>query len=149
MLDNQYIYKNLVAQLREIKEKRQVIIATHNSTLVTNAKADQVCLMCSDNEHGWYISFCAAPALLFILNSKEYSSSCLIYMSKYSFIWKTFWSVITPLSLGQKVVAMMTFILGYSDYSGDYRPLIIDQPEDNLDNQYIYKNLVAQLRQAV
>lgn len=52
-LDNQYIYKNLVAQLREIKEKRQVIIATHNSTLVTNAKADQVCLMCSDNEHGW------------------------------------------------------------------------------------------------
>lgn len=52
-LDNQYIYKNLVKQLREIKEQRQVIIATHNSTIVTNAKADQICLMCSDNEHGW------------------------------------------------------------------------------------------------
>lgn len=50
------------------------------------------------------------------------------------------------LSLGQKVVAMLSFILGYSDYSQDYRPLIIDQPEDNLDNQYIYKNLVKQLR---
>lgn len=50
------------------------------------------------------------------------------------------------LSLGQKVVAMLAFILGYSDFSGDYRPLIIDQPEDNLDNQYIYKNLVKQLR---
>lgn len=52
-LDNQYIYKNLVAQLRSIKEKRQVIIATHNATIVTNAKADQVCIMCSDNNHGW------------------------------------------------------------------------------------------------
>lgn len=52
-LDNQYIYKNLVKQLRSIKEKRQVIIATHNATIVTNAKADQVCIMCSDNQHGW------------------------------------------------------------------------------------------------
>ena len=52
-LDNQYIYKNLVKQLRLIKEKRQVIIATHNATIVTNAKADQVCLVRSDNQHGW------------------------------------------------------------------------------------------------
>ena len=51
-------------------------------------------------------------------------------------------------SLGQKVVAMLSFILGYSDYTKDYRPLIIDQPEDNLDNQYIYMNLVQQLRDA-
>ena len=51
------------------------------------------------------------------------------------------------LSLGQKVVAMLDFILGYSEYSNDFRPLIIDQPEDNLDNQYIYSNLVKQLRE--
>jgi len=53
---------------------------------------------------------------------------------------------IRQLSLGQKVVAMLSFVLGYSDYSNDYRPLVIDQPEDNLDNQYIYKNLVDELR---
>ncbi|MEG2764383.1 MAG: hypothetical protein RR910_01365 [Acidaminococcaceae bacterium] len=53
---------------------------------------------------------------------------------------------VVQLSLGQKVVAMLDFILGYSDYSKDYRPLIIDQPEDNLDNQYIYNNMVSQLR---
>ena len=52
-LDNQYIYQNLVKQLRAIKEKRQVIVATHNATIVTNAKADQVCVMDSDNQHGW------------------------------------------------------------------------------------------------
>lgn len=51
------------------------------------------------------------------------------------------------LSLGQKVVAMLSFILGYSEYSNDFTPFIVDQPEDNLDNQYIYKNLVKQLRE--
>lgn len=53
---------------------------------------------------------------------------------------------VTKLSMGQKVVAMLTFILGYSEYSNDYRPLVLDQPEDNLDSQYIYKNLVDVLR---
>lgn len=52
-MDNQYIYKNLVKQLREIKSKRQIIIATHNATIVTNAKAEQVIVMESDNLHGW------------------------------------------------------------------------------------------------
>ena len=55
---------------------------------------------------------------------------------------------VTTLSLGQKVVAMLDFVLGYGEYIGDYRPLLIDQPEDNLDSQYIYKNLVQQLRKA-
>ncbi|MBO1198277.1 AAA family ATPase [Staphylococcus simiae] len=49
------------------------------------------------------------------------------------------------LSLGQKVVAMFNFILAYSEYANDFRPLIIDQPEDNLDSQYIYHNLVNKL----
>lgn len=53
---------------------------------------------------------------------------------------------IKKLSLGQKVVAMLSFVLGYSDYSKDYSPLVIDQPEDSLDSQYIYKNLVDDLR---
>lgn len=55
---------------------------------------------------------------------------------------------VKELSLGQKVVAMLSFILSYSDFSNDYTPLIIDQPEDNLDNRYIYKNLVSDLRKA-
>ena len=54
---------------------------------------------------------------------------------------------VREVSLGQKVVAMLSFVLGYSDYIEDYRPLIIDQPEDNLDSQYIYKNLVVKLRE--
>ena len=73
--------------------------------------------------------------LEFNINSKESTSNN-------SVMYKD----VRDLSLGQKVVAMLSFILAYSEYSGDFRPLIIDQPEDNLDNQYIYKNLVKQLR---
>jgi hypothetical protein len=54
---------------------------------------------------------------------------------------------VSELSMGQKVVAMMSFILAYDNYTGDFNPLVIDQPEDNLDNQYIYDNLVQDLRE--
>lgn len=52
-LDSQYIYENLVKDLRKAKQYRQVIIATHNPTLVTNCKAEQVIVLKSDNNHGW------------------------------------------------------------------------------------------------
>ena len=52
-LDNQYIYKNLVKSLRGIKNCRQVVVVTHNSTIVTNADAEEVIVMDSDNSNGW------------------------------------------------------------------------------------------------
>lgn len=73
-------------------------------------------------------------ALEFNVNNREGGSAQKLYKR------------IQELSLGQKVVGMLAFILGYSEYSNDYRPLLIDQPEDNLDNQYIYRNLVKKLR---
>lgn len=81
-----------------------------------------------------YITHIESFSLEFNINNKEGNAKAPTYRP------------VGQLSLGQKVVAMLSFILGYSDYSNDYRPLIIDQPEDNLDNQYIYKNLVKQLR---
>lgn len=83
-----------------------------------------------------YITDMETFDLEFNINNKEQNSSS----SGPSF------KNINQLSLGQKVVAMLSFVLGYSEFSEDYSPLIIDQPEDNLDNQYIYKNLVKQLR---
>ncbi|GAB6169085.1 hypothetical protein JCM1393_15450 [Clostridium carnis] len=50
------------------------------------------------------------------------------------------------LSLGQKVVALLTFVFNFGRITGDTTPLIIDQPEDNLDNIYIYKTLVNSLK---
>lgn len=50
------------------------------------------------------------------------------------------------LSMGQKVSALLSFVFDYGKYTLDNTPLIIDQPEDNLDNQYIYRNLIKSLR---
>ena len=41
-LDNQLIYDSIVAQLREIKRKRQVIVVTHNANVVVNGDSENV-----------------------------------------------------------------------------------------------------------
>lgn len=52
-LDSRYVYNHLVSALRKQKDTRQVLIVTHNSTIVTNSKPEQVLTMVSDNVHGW------------------------------------------------------------------------------------------------
>ena len=52
------------------------------------------------------------------------------------------------LSLGQNAVALLLIILSASQELDDNRPLIIDQPEDDLDNSYIYNTLVDEFRKA-
>lgn len=49
------------------------------------------------------------------------------------------------LSPGQRGLLLLTF---YLSLSKDRIPLIIDQPEDNLDNQSVYKNLVNRILHA-
>jgi ATPase subunit of ABC transporter with duplicated ATPase domains len=44
-------------------------------------------------------------------------------------------------SPGQKTAALLAFILSYGN-----EPLILDQPEDDLDNHLIYDLIVKQLR---
>ena len=46
-------------------------------------------------------------------------------------------------SPGQKTAALLAFILSYGD-----EPLLLDQPEDDLDNELIYKLIVEQLRKS-
>ena len=45
-------------------------------------------------------------------------------------------------SPGQKTAALLAFILSYGD-----EPLLLDQPEDDLDNKLIYNLIVKQLRE--
>lgn len=45
-------------------------------------------------------------------------------------------------SPGQKTAALLAFILSYGD-----EPLLLDQPEDDLDNELIYSLIVRQLRE--
>ena len=46
-------------------------------------------------------------------------------------------------SAGQKTTAILTFLLSYGN-----NPLILDQPEDDLDNKLVYDLIVDRLRQA-
>jgi ABC-type lipoprotein export system ATPase subunit/histidinol phosphatase-like PHP family hydrolase len=48
----------------------------------------------------------------------------------------------SQLSLGQQQSILLSIFL----YSKSNKPLLIDQPEDNLDSQFIYKTLVKNLR---
>lgn len=48
------------------------------------------------------------------------------------------------LSFGQKAVGMLLIILQGTTELGECRPLLIDQPEDDLDNSYIYYTLVKE-----
>lgn len=111
------------------KPKAQNLLNEILENLITNKNIDNVIDYLKK-----YITNIESFSLEFNINNREGNSGSTMYKS------------VGTLSLGQKVVAMLSFVLGYSEYSKDYRPLIIDQPEDNLDNQYIYKNLVKQLR---
>ncbi|MCE5188720.1 MAG: hypothetical protein ABFC56_08230 [Clostridiaceae bacterium] len=54
----------------------------------------------------------------------------------------------SKLSMGQNAVALLLIILNAGDALGDSRPLLMDQPEDDLDNSYIYNTLVQAFRKA-
>lgn len=52
------------------------------------------------------------------------------------------WQPISVGSAGQKTAAILTFLLAYGT-----EPLIIDQPEDDLDNKLVYKLVVEQIKE--
>ena len=50
---------------------------------------------------------------------------------------------IDKLSMGQKGTVLLKLFLAEGDY-----PIILDQPEENLDNKFIYNELVSAMRNA-
>lgn len=52
------------------------------------------------------------------------------------------------ISMGQNAVALLLLILNAAYNLSDNRPLLMDQPEDDLDNSYIYSTLVKEFRKS-
>ncbi len=52
------------------------------------------------------------------------------------------WSTITQGSQGQRSAALLAFLLAFGS-----EPLVLDQPEDDLDNHLIYDLIVSQIRE--
>ena len=61
---------------------------------------------------------------------------------KVSFKERGDWRHLTQGSPGQQTAALLAFVLGYGS-----EPIILDQPEDDLDNTLIYELLVRRLRE--
>lgn len=55
-LDNEFIVRELVPLFREIKQYRQIIVATHNANLVVNADAEQIVVATNSDEQLTYVS---------------------------------------------------------------------------------------------
>lgn len=55
-LDNEFIVRELVPLFREIKQYRQIIVATHNANLVVNADAEQIVVATNIDEQLRYVS---------------------------------------------------------------------------------------------
>ena len=51
-LDNEFVYRELVPLLREMKEKRQLLIATHNANIPVNADAELILALEVRSERG-------------------------------------------------------------------------------------------------
>lgn len=54
----------------------------------------------------------------------------------------------TQISMGQNAVALLLLILNAAYSMDDTRPLLMDQPEDDLDNSYIFSTLVKEFRES-
>lgn len=52
-LDNSYIYHTLVKQFKDIKKKRQLIIATHNPNIPITGDAENILILRSNGINGW------------------------------------------------------------------------------------------------
>ncbi len=140
-LNSKVEIKNLLEQRTQSLIEKGIIFVEKQKEEIELIRSIVEDFVCDDNIYDIikylknYITEIESFSLEFNMNSKESTqSNAQNYRD------------VRELSLGQKVVAMLSFVLGYSDYSKDFTPLIIDQPEDNLDSQYIYKNLVKQLR---
>ncbi|WP_159006261.1 TrlF family AAA-like ATPase [Bradyrhizobium sp. S69] len=55
-LDGEFIYSTLVPVLRRAKERRQVIIVTHNPNVAVLGDAEQIVVMKAVNDHGTIVS---------------------------------------------------------------------------------------------
>lgn len=136
-------YKNSI--LPYIEHDTYTLVETGLKTININNEKEVIdeifdCLVVNCNIHE------IIEYLKIMVRQSEKFSLLFNVNSSSAFVGKPNYKDVMTFFLGQKVVAMLDSVLGYGEFIGDYCPLLTDQPEDNLDSQYIYKNLVQQLR---
>ncbi|WNW15003.1 Spaf_1101 family AAA-like ATPase [Lactiplantibacillus plantarum] len=81
-----------------------------------------------------------------LINMEKFTLKFNVANSSYlESVMKPRFHEVNELSMGQTIVAMLSFVLSMGSLIGINNPILLDQPEDNLDSQYIYYNLVKDL----
>lgn len=55
-LDGEFIYQSIIPVLRQVKERRQVIVVTHNANIAVLGDAEQIIVLRASNEQGVIVS---------------------------------------------------------------------------------------------
>jgi len=55
-LDGEFIYQSIIPVLRRVKERRQVIVVTHNANIAVLGDAEQIIVLAANNEQGVVVS---------------------------------------------------------------------------------------------
>jgi len=83
----------------------------------------------------------ASPEVLMMIEELELPSTTTISLNTAPMGDLPFWQDLKSLSTGQKATAVLLLLLLESD-----APLVIDQPEDDLDNRFITDGIVPRMR---
>ena len=121
-------------------------ITRRNSSLLKNIKLPDGSLLFSNSEAESIVTALNRPSIISQIERCSFEDFPSITLTKKytdtdgkeKFIKKDF----SKLSLGQQQSVLLSILL----FSNRRCPLLIDQPEDNLDSEFIYKTLVKNLR---
>lgn len=120
-------------------------IAGNDTAPIKALRTDDGASMFSEQEAQRIIDTLKDPVFLYSLQSAEVTDRPMLTVSKAvpgrsAPVIRDF----SRLSLGQQQSVLLSLMLS----STSNKPLIIDQPEDNLDSEFIYQTLVPVLRRA-
>lgn len=128
-------YKGVFDFFTELLEKKyDIIITEYNLTHFDNIKT--LLLDIRKNITAECFSIFLEDNVILEYNVNSYNDLPILYRKN------------TQLSLGQNAVAILSLVLSVADDTKDARPLLLDQPEDDLDNSYIYTDLVPEFRKS-
>ncbi len=121
-------------------------IQRKNSSLIQGIKIQDGSTVFSKTDADQIIENISKPNVLYQIERCQYDDVPVITLTRKStgtdgketYVQKDF----SRLSLGQQQSILLSILL----FSNRNCPLIIDQPEDNLDSEFIYKTLVKNLR---
>jgi ABC-type lipoprotein export system ATPase subunit/histidinol phosphatase-like PHP family hydrolase len=117
-----------------------------DSTLIQNIKSEDGQTIFSKSDADQIVTVLSSPQILYQMERCLFEDVTTITLTrkhtetdgKISFVKKDF----SKLSLGQQQSILLSILL----FSNRNCPLLIDQPEDNLDSEFIFKTLVKNLR---